>query len=64
MLSRSPAPKRLQATIEAFNVYNQDNLRTVDNQWGTNPSLAGPAFGVPLSYVAPREMQVGLRFTF
>ncbi len=56
--------KRLQATIEAFNVYNKDNLRTVDNQWGTNPSLAGTAFGVPLSYFAPREMQLGLRFTF
>lgn len=56
--------KRLQATVEAFNIYNQDNVRTVDNQWGTNPASPGANFGVPLSYFNPREVQLGLRFTF
>lgn len=56
--------KRLQATVEAFNIYNRDNVRTVDNQWGTNPEAAGPAFGQPLSYFNPREVQLGLRVVF
>jgi hypothetical protein len=56
--------RRVQATVEAFNVYNRDNVRTVDNQWGTNPATPGPAFGVPLSYFNPREVQLGLRFVF
>jgi hypothetical protein len=56
--------KRLQATVEAFNIYNNDNLRTVDNQWGPDPAQAGPGFGAPLSYFEPRQVQLGLRFTF
>lgn len=56
--------KRLQATIEAFNVYNRDNIRSVDNQWGTNPAVASAAFGAPLSYFSPREVQLGLNFMF
>ncbi len=56
--------RRIQATVEAFNIYNRDNLRTVDNQWGTDPAVPGPGFGVPLSYFNPREVQLGLRFLF
>jgi hypothetical protein len=56
--------KRLQATVEAFNIYNRENVRTVDNQWGINPAAPGPAFGQPLSYFNPREVQLGLRFVF
>lgn len=56
--------RRVQATVEAFNIYNSENIRTVDNQWGTDPSTPGPAFGVPLSYFNPREVQLGLRFVF
>jgi len=55
---------KLQATFEAFNVYNRDNVRTVDNLWGTDPTTPGAAFGVPLSYFSPREMQLGMRLTF
>lgn len=55
---------RLQATVEAFNIYNRENVRTVDNQWGTNPTAPNPGFGVPLSYFNPREVQLGLRFVF
>ncbi len=57
-------PRRIQATLEAFNIYNRANIRTVDNQWGTNPAAPGAAFGVPLSYFNPREVQLGLRFVF
>ncbi|MGH9350383.1 MAG: TonB-dependent receptor [Vicinamibacterales bacterium] len=56
--------RRLQATVEAFNIYNRDNVRTVDNQWGINPATPGPGFGTPLSYFNPREVQLGLRFAF
>jgi hypothetical protein len=58
------AGRRLQLTVEAFNIYNKDNVRTVENQWGINPQVASPAFGTPLSYFNPREVQLGLRFTF
>ena len=56
--------RRLQATVEAFNIYNRDNVRTVENQWGTNPTQPSPTFGVPLSYFSPREVQLGLRLSF
>jgi hypothetical protein len=56
--------RRLQATFEAFNIYNGDNIRTVDTQWGTNPATPAAAFGQPLSYFNPREMQLGLRYLF
>lgn len=56
--------RRLQVTVEAFNVYNRENVRTVENQWGPNPSTPNPAFGQPLSYFNPREVQLGLRFAF
>ncbi len=56
--------RRLQTTIEAFNVYNRDNMRSVDNQWGTNPAAPGAGFGLPLSYFSPREVQLGFNFMF
>ena len=56
--------RRLQATVEAFNLYNRDNLRSVDNQWGTNAAVASAGFGAPLSYFSPREVQLGLSFRF
>jgi hypothetical protein len=58
------ATRRLQTTFEAFNIYNSDNIRTVDNQWGTNPATPSAAFGQPLSYFNPREVQLGLRYLF
>jgi hypothetical protein len=56
--------RRLQATVEAFNIYNRENVRTVENQWGINPAAPNPTFGAPLSYFNPREVQLGLRFIF
>jgi hypothetical protein len=56
--------RRLQTTVEAFNIYNRENVRTVDSQWGINPARPEPAFGTPLSYFNPREVQLGVRFAF
>lgn len=56
--------RRLQATFEAFNLYNRENVRTVENQRGPNPASPSPLFGTPLSYFNPREVQLGLRFVF
>jgi hypothetical protein len=56
---------RLQLEMfEAFNIYNRENVRTVDSQWGTNPAMPEAAFGMPLSYFNPREVQLGVRFAF
>ena len=56
--------QRIQATVEAFNLYNQDNVRTVQSQYGPDPAAPLPIFGTPLTYFNPREVQLGLRFTF
>jgi Carboxypeptidase regulatory-like domain len=56
--------QRLQATVEAFNIYNEDNVRSVQSQYGPDPANPLPIFGTPLTYFNPREVQLGLRFTF
>ena len=56
--------QRLQATVEAFNLYNQDNVRSVQSQYGPDAAAPLPIFGTPLTYFNPREVQLGLRFTF
>jgi hypothetical protein len=56
--------RRLQATVEAFNVYNNDNVRSVQSQYGPDPDNPLPIFGTPLTYFNPREVQLGLRFMF
>jgi hypothetical protein len=56
--------RRLQFTIDAFNVYNRDNAATVNTTWGPNPALPLATFGVPLTYFNPREVQLAARFSF
>lgn len=56
--------RRLQILLEAFNVYNRENVRTVENQRGPDPNAPNPRFGEPLSYFNPRELQLGLRLVF
>ena len=56
--------QRLQATVEAFNLYNEDNVRSVQSQYGPDAAAPLPIFGTPLTYFNPREVQLGLRFTF
>jgi hypothetical protein len=50
--------------VEAFNLYNKENWRTLNTLYGPNPISADPVFGTPLSYNAPRQVQLGARFSF
>lgn len=56
--------QRLQLTLDAFNLYNRDNVATVNSTWGQDPSNRLGTFGTPLSYSNPRELQLALRYTF
>ena len=52
---------RLEVLIEAFNLFNHDNLGEF------NGNLASPEFGTPTSVVVnfpPRQIQLGVRFDF
>jgi hypothetical protein len=55
---------RLQIAIEAFNVLNRENVRAVQTLYGPNPDRPDPAFGSPLNYWPPREVQLGVRYVF
>ena len=52
------ADVRVQVRIEAFNLFNQVNLRLPDN------FLGSPSFGQILSAGDPRRLQVGLKLLF
>jgi hypothetical protein len=56
--------RRLQLAVEAFNVLNRNNVRAVQTLYGPDPSRPDPAFGTPLNYWPPREVQLGVRFSF
>ncbi len=43
--------------VEAFNLFNRDNVATVSN-------VSGPQFGTPVTYQNGREVQFGLRYEF
>jgi hypothetical protein len=43
--------------IEAFNVFNRDNVANVN-------AVAGPQFGTPATYLPGREIQLGIRYFF
>jgi outer membrane receptor for ferrienterochelin and colicin len=55
---------RLQLAIESFNLFNNDNVRTVNTTHGPDPARPDPLFGAPITYFAPREVQLGFRFVF
>jgi hypothetical protein len=58
------ASRKVQFTVDAFNIYNRANVMTVNTTWGANPAVALSTFGAPLSYFNPREMQLAARFSF
>ena len=58
------ASRKIQFTLDAFNIYNRDNVATVNSTWGANPSAALATFGAPLTYFNPREVQLAARFAF
>ena len=43
--------------VEAFNLLNRDNVRSVTD-------VSGPNFGTPTTYFSGRELQVGVRYLF
>ena len=53
----------LETVIEAFNVFNRANYQVPNNVFGTGRTPL-PSFGQPLVASDPRQVQLGLRFTF
>lgn len=43
--------------VEAFNLFNRANVRSVTD-------VAGPNFGTPTTYFSGRELQIGVRYLF
>jgi hypothetical protein len=58
------ATRKVQVTVDAFNLYNRDNVATVNTTWGANPAAPLSTFGAPLTYFNPREVQLAARFSF
>ncbi len=56
--------RRVELNLDAFNLYNRDNVKTVNATWGANPATPLTSFGVPTSYFNPREIQLGVRVVF
>lgn len=53
----------LEASVEAFNVFNRANYQVPNNVFGTGLTPL-PNFGQPLAASDPRQVQLGLRFIF
>lgn len=56
--------RKLQFYVEGFNLANRINVRTVQTDMGQDMSNPKAIFGTPLSYFAPREVQLGVRLQF
>jgi hypothetical protein len=56
--------QKIQVSLDAFNLYNEDNVATVNGTWGANPVSPLTTFGAPLTYFNPRELQLAARFLF
>jgi hypothetical protein len=57
------ASHRLELMLEAFNVFNRANFLIPNNTIGTGP-IPPPAYGQPTAAGDPRQLQLGLRWTF
>jgi hypothetical protein len=51
------ANQAVSVLVEAFNVFNRDNVANVN-------AVAGPQFGTPVTFQPGREVQVGIRYFF
>jgi hypothetical protein len=62
---QAPVQKgKLSVYLEGFNLFNQVNVQSVDNNYG---AINGQPLGTwmsPTVYYAPRQVQLGARFTF
>ena len=55
--------QRLEAMLEAFNLFNQVNILALNNTYGTGTAPL-PTFGQPTLAGDPRQFQVGVRWSF
>jgi hypothetical protein len=59
-----PNGRKVSVFVEGFNIFNTENVRTMDSNYGSNPASPGPNWMNPLSYFDARQFQVGARLTF
>jgi len=55
--------QRLEAILEGFNLFNRTNILALNNTYGTG-LLPAPTFGQPTLAGDPRQIQLGLRWSF
>ena len=55
---------KLQLTLEAFNIFNEENWRSLNTLYGPTAGSPNPVFGTPLRYYPPRQEQLGARYAF
>jgi hypothetical protein len=56
--------RKLLLYVEAFNLLNQENVLTVNGNYGPNPSAPLGSWMAPQGWAPPREVQLAARFTF
>jgi hypothetical protein len=56
-------PQRFEVMLEAFNVFNRTNILAVNSTYGTG-TFPLPTFGQPTLAGDPRQLQVGVRWSF
>ena len=56
--------RRVQAYAESYNILNHENVRTVLNDFGSNPMAPKNRWLEPNLWFPPREVQFGLRLSF
>ncbi len=57
------AAQRLEVMLEAFNLFNHVNILSVNNTFGSG-TIPLPAFGQPTAAGDPRQVQLGVRWSF
>jgi hypothetical protein len=57
------ASERLDVMVEAFNLFNHVNVLSVNNIFGTGVTPL-PTFGQPTAAGDPRQLQLGVRWSF
>jgi hypothetical protein len=55
---------KVQVYVESFNLLNQENVLTVNSDFGSNPAAPKATWMQALSWAPPREVQLGARISF
>lgn len=56
--------RRIMFYAEVFNLFDQENVSGVNNDYGPTPGSPKSTWLQPQAWFAPREVQLGARFTF